>query len=514
MVRDIAIAVLTMGWGVITLGPLRTRITPAIALVAAWPVGLLCWSLAAAIHSLTATGFSPWLTPLFGTIAAFAVALGLARIAHRVGSLDRTAVEPGPRSQATRSFAYPLQVISALAVSGILGASFSAAGAFFFTADSWGGYASTAVRLADTGVLFERVMSERAALIPSVTAGYRAFGGEWPYSIYPLTAVATVLLLALLLMQDRNEPSARRGLAGKLSALAAAAGLVAVPFFMVNAFYVHSHLLTALYLLLATGAVAFAARDEHGALAWLALAGVGAAGIALARPDGFVYALVPLAAGSSIALRAGAHASRRVAALYAPHFALVLTVFGAAYVRNGVWVSPKLSGRLALAMIGAHIVAGTFVWVLSRWAPARRVAGRYSLAVLLGLFAAGFAGLMLLSDLAPQVAQTMSGNLLREGLWFSLWYLVPGLVILGSAITLLDSDESMVTISAWTIVAFFSAAFAVHGTQHAGHLGWTDSFNRIAFHIVPVVFLCMGAIIAWAVTNLSIPRLRGEKSQA
>jgi hypothetical protein len=97
----------------------------------------------------------------------------------------------------------------------------------------------------------------------------------------------------------------------------------------------------------------------------------------------------------------------------------------------------------------------------------------------------------------------MLTNLLREGQWGVLWYLVPAIVGLSALASVLDRDDAVLRISTWTVPMFLAAAFAVHATQHPGRLGWTDSFNRIAFHVVPVVFLCVGAIIAWAARTLT-----------
>ena len=41
----------------------------------------------------------------------------------------------------------------------------------------------------------------------------------------------------------------------------------------------------------------------------------------------------------------------------------------------------------------------------------------------------------------------------------------------------------------------------MHVTLHPGHLGWTDSFNRIAFHAVPLVWWLVGALVGSALVD-------------
>jgi hypothetical protein len=46
-----------------------------------------------------------------------------------------------------------------------------------------------------------------------------------------------------------------------------------------------------------------------------------------------------------------------------------------------------------------------------------------------------------------------------------------------------------------TIVLFFTTAALIHGASHLGRLGPTDSFNRVAFHIVPVIVWYTGVVL-------------------
>jgi len=503
MARDLAVALLTVGWGLIALAPLRARIgTLAMAAVSV-PVGLLCWPLAAALHSLTWTPFSWWLTPLFGSFAAVLMAVGLLVAAGP--SRPETAQGGGRAARGLRPQAPAWSTIGAatttLAVAAALTIVSSASKAFVFTADSWGGYASTAMRLADTGVLFERVMSERAALISAISAGYRAFGGEWLYTIYPLIALSVLAILAMaLLRRSRGITSVGAALVGSAAAVI---GLAAHPFFLFHSIYVHSHMLTAVYVLL--GVVAAALAAENSESAWLSIAGLAAAGIGLARPDGLAYAVIPLMAASIIALRQKDHATRAVVAVYAPHLAVNLLVFGAAFVRNGIWISPKLSGPMAVALLVSHIALGAVTWLSARHERTKRVVARHGFTFVLGLAALSVFGLLLVVDQAPETAMIMLGNLLREGRWGALWYTVPGIVIVSALVSASQPTNVLLKLSCWTIPTFLAAAFAVHATLHQGHLAWTDSFNRVAFHVVPVVFLCVGAIIAWATHVLMQP---------
>lgn len=498
MARDLALGLLTVCWGLGALLPVARRLGAPVTAAASVPVGLVCWPMAAAVHSLTWTPFAWWLTPLFGSLAAMLLALMLRAVAGADGDAS-SATARTPRSNALRGSGLAAAAAIAITTTAGVTAAVSSARTFMFTPDSWGGYASTAIRLADTGVLFERVMSERAALIPAMTAGYRAFGGEWLFTIYPVVAVAVLALLGAALL--RAGQATRSIIPAALGSTAAVIGLAAHPFFLLNSLYVHSHMLTAAYVLLGTVAIAFALREAE--WAWLAVAGLAAAGIVLARPDGFIYALVLLLGGGVVALRFLHHERRAVLSLFVPHLTLCLLVFGAAFVRNGIWSSTKLSGPLAVAMLASHLALGAAFWGLASSPRGTKAVARHGLLTLAGLAVLGVVGLSAVIEGAPDVAATMLTNLLREGQWGVLWYLVPAIVGLSALASVLDRDDAVLRISTWTVPMFLAAAFAVHATQHPGRLGWTDSFNRIAFHVVPVVFLCVGAIIAWAARTLT-----------
>jgi len=47
-----------------------------------------------------------------------------------------------------------------------------------------------------------------------------------------------------------------------------------------------------------------------------------------------------------------------------------------------------------------------------------------------------------------------------------------------------------------TIVLFLEIVALVHGTSHSGRLGAGDSLNRVMFHLVPLVLLYMGWVLA------------------
>ncbi|MDY0341292.1 MAG: hypothetical protein RBS17_08770, partial [Coriobacteriia bacterium] len=466
------------------------------------PVGLLCWPLAAALHSLTWTAFSWWLTPLLGSLTAVLMAIGLRAAAGpvrpEIAPNDRTARSRRPTTSGWSTMGVPVATLAAAAV---LTAVSSATGAFVFTADSWGGYASTAMRLADTGVLFERIMSERAAIIPAMSAGYRAFGGEWLFTIYPLIALSVLAILAMAVLR-RNRGITTAG-AALFGSMAAVIGLAAHPFFLFHSIYIHSHMLTALYVLLGVVAVALASEDAEPA--WLSVAGLAAAGIVLSRPDGLAYAVIPLISAGVIALRDSRDPGHSVVATYAPHLAVNLVVFGAAIVRDGLWASPKLSGRMAVALLALHAALGVAFWLISRQKRARDVSARHGLTIALGLAVIAAMGVAVIAEQTPDTARIMLGNLLTDGEWGLLWYAVPGILVISAMVSIRHHKDMLLVLGGWTVPMFLAAAWAVHASAHPGHLGWTDSFNRVAFHVVPVVFLCVGAIIAWTIHVLMQP---------
>ena len=48
----------------------------------------------------------------------------------------------------------------------------------------------------------------------------------------------------------------------------------------------------------------------------------------------------------------------------------------------------------------------------------------------------------------------------------------------------------------FAIGQFFAIALVVHGVAHPGRIASADSFNRVAFHMVPIALWYIGSAIA------------------
>jgi hypothetical protein len=62
------------------------------------------------------------------------------------------------------------------------------------------------------------------------------------------------------------------------------------------------------------------------------------------------------------------------------------------------------------------------------------------------------------------------------------------------------------------ILLFFVIAGLVHGTSHEGRIGAGDSFNRVAFEILPIVLWFAGAIVARILAPAAEPPDAGSEA--
>ncbi len=462
--------------GSIALAPARGQLGPWGHAVFSLPVGIVMAGVAVGINSLIGIPMGPLTVVAMITSATVLGTLTFAWLA-----LDS---QPSPRA----SIGPPLLMGATL-----LGASLIASmlDITFITSDSWANYEGTAVRLADSGVIFERLMSERLVLLPALHAFNRVFGGDWLVTVYPVMSLAMLAVLTWAL-RGLWEHLGRPRYGGAV-VVAVPLLLAITPFTVFNAFYVHSHTISALFLL---GAIVCMTRLSNGdAAIWPVLAGVCVAGLELARPDGLAYGLVLFGALMQMAMSRRSPRSAMRALTFGA-VAPTAIVLGAAVASLGVWEADKLTGGTALALCVGHILVLGIAELVLRSARTRDVfAGRRGLA-LTGALAACACVAIIGFDATKdfEVFRILGGNLLRDGNWGILWPATAAVTVV-ALLRAVRSGGTLIDSSLWMIVAFMAVAFVLHVTLHPGHLGWTDSFNRIVYHVVPTVFLMFGIVV-------------------
>jgi len=476
---------LLVGW--LALAPARRRIGTLGYHLAAIPVGLLGWVVCSAAAMALGVGFG-WLLVIVGLAAWVALVAGCTL-------------------WVTRSFGEPhfakVPWWSYIVVLGVL-ATFSwavaTAGITAYSADGWSQYVPDGMVMSEIGKTSGRALGHRMVLLTAVHAGYFALGGEFPYVIHPVMGLVTAGLLfaGVWWAAARSSRLVRGALAAIVTTL-----LVSNAVYLFMSLYIHSHMITAMYILaaiVATGrAVGWLGRERAGSSTeptWLVIAGLATAAVVLARPDGAAYSLIPFAVAAAVLVRVRAQAAE-VDAYFAPLVGTSALVTAGAMAQTGVWESDKLPGIVLLAFIGAQAM----VWIALRWLSGRdtnwlargtnavRAIVALDVPVLLVVWRrAGEQGVA--------AVQNMTANLLSQGGYRFVWPYAAGVLGMSVALRPRTTRNPYTAYVLFAIVQFFAVALAVHALTHPGRLGWGDSFNRVAFHILPVVYLYAGLYVS------------------
>jgi hypothetical protein len=481
-----------VGW--IALWSVRRDLGAVDYHLAALPFGLLSATLAGCVSTLTGRPLDVW-SGVAGALVLVAATWGIGRLTR--GTAERARAVVGLRSYAIAA--------------GAVGGFGLLAGLARFTVvnnDSFMAYWPLGVDLSRKGAFGLQLMATRSPLIPTINAIWADFGSDWAYVIYPALAAVLVLWIAHTLWVGPLSGASRS--VKRLVAIGAAAFLVLEPSFIFHAFFVHSHMVSALYLLMSLTCIWFANRpvssgpQDVGSRqmprpAYLILAGGFAAGFALARPDGLAYMFIPVAAAIA-ALTVSKVEWRSVAAFFGPMLLIVVGTYGAGFVTLGIWSSTKLSGRTAVMILGLLALSAVGPWIvqiLDRRLPFR-VSGEHFLGLLVAVAAVLMLGVFALKWGTARVAlATVAMNLFGgTGGYGYLWYAIAALLV----ISLLTRDA--LRTGSWTRSAFLAVALflviagVVHGTSHPGRLGPGDSENRVMFQMVPLMVWYAGSVVA------------------
>lgn len=487
---NVLLAPLAVVLGYSMLWAVRHQLGAAGSALASLPLGILGFSLIATLHSIAG---SPWSALSFtvGAVLVAAVCWAALRATAGCGS-------------DTRNPAWTMLVPLAAAT----GASAIAEryGAYFVTPDSWANYLTMGMRLFDSGALFERLMQERSLLIPAMNAAGRVVGADVLWAIYPVMGLWVLALVyrAVYRHSAQIPPGWRI-----VVAAASATGVAGSGMFLIQSLYIHSHMASALFLLFAL--VSFAQAESGESAAWSAMGGLATAGFTLARPDGFAYAAAVMLVGI-VAVGRSDGWRRQLAGALGGFWIPIGLFYGTAYAQLGVWVTPKLNGRLAAAMLAVHAVLAIAAWLaLSRLGTRRKALLRQAPTLMVAAATATIAlAVAVRTDTFMAALEPMTLNLFAEGGHGAQWY-VAAIVL---ALLLLLPQLRKRTGTAWVgmvgLVLFFDVAVLVHGLTHPGRLSWADSFNRIAFHAAPLLWWAFGALATAALAVLRAPKSRAS----
>ena len=479
----LAITTLIVGW--IALAPIARHLGALGYHLCAMPFGLLAWVGPACVAIATHTRFG-----LITTLAGFGLFIAMVW----------TGAVPASRHDVVRAPRIPIWTFPLVAAV-LLGftAVMTRWGISAFSLDGWGQYEFLSYPLADKGVAAIRLLAERMILLPSIHAGFHMFGGEFTYILYPILSLTLASIVGAATWWACRRLRTGVRLAVTVGVVLTMVGHVSYLFFSL---YMHSHSVTALYIVLALVAVERATvdvrRSADGLSAevsrcWLLVSGMAMLGLLLSRPDGPPYVLVPLLTAIAFLMWLGV-SPRTYDLLFGPMILGLLVYTGATVIaQGGLWETYKITAGMLLWFAAAFTAFWGFLRFLSvhtlRWLRSAHNALRLIIAaeglVLAALFIA-----------SPEKMQRMLinnvTNLVSTGGWRSLWMILVAYAVLALALRPESGRERFRTYVGFAIVQFFVVALVVHGTSHVGRIGWGDSFNRVAFHIVPLIYVYIG----------------------
>jgi hypothetical protein len=484
---------LVIGWA--ALWPARRGLGPIAYHLGALPAGLLGWAL---VPSLTMAAGLDY------TLATVGVGLGVyvasvALIAHRAYAGG----DSGGCEVPWWSYGVHLALILMLSLK------VADVGISTYSRDSWGGYVKDGYWLFETGRLVAQMVADRNILLPSILAGGAVLGAEWTYVLFPVAGAHVLAWTGYAAASVAFSGMSRAWQV--VGAIASAALLGSTAAFLFHSIYVHSHMLSALYFMVAIVAVLRATPPDDTGVSrpWLLLSSLAALGFALMRPDGIAYVLVVVAVLFVRLLAAGSSAKDLIA-WYSPVVGMLIVQFAVLFARYGLWEIGRMTGRIALTFVVGHAA----VAVVGSWA--LELARRTHTAERLSRFAPiagamlGLSALMLVSQSDPdgfaEMFDSLSMNAFSLGGWGSFWWFAPGVVAVLALFPVLRGTRREVPDLLLGLVAFLAIALIVHGTSHHGRYGWGDSLNRVLFHITPLVAL------AWSLLAAGVAKLWLEES--
>jgi hypothetical protein len=362
------------------------------------------------------------------------------------------------------------------------------------------GIESLGIFLVDTGTLDASIMSFHHPLPVAIHAAERVFGAQFAFiSQITFGAFVAVFLGFLVLAELHHLDPAKRALVAATTLLVAVTNSV----WLWNWLYIHTHMASTAFLLLAVGGVRRAVGDGSAASrrpGWLLAAGLSAAGLAMMRPDGLVYvfAIVAVLVAARLELGLG---GRDVAGFFTALLGALLVTYGLVVRGIGLWDvnlgegSPSGDGATALIVIVLLAVLAVAALALSladRWPVALggwlSREGRVRRLVVAAIALAVPIAWLVDSEKSAAAFENAARNLALLGGWGVFWYVALGFAVVAVLSTLvLDYDWRRMLISL-AIVSFFGCMVLVHSVGHPGRLGWGDSLNRVIFHVVPLIY--------------------------
>jgi len=317
----------------------------------------------------------------------------------------------------------------------------------------------------------------RQIFVPAIHTAGPLFGFEYTYALYPMVAIwflalfASLCWRALKFLEIDSRVSVGLVLLGTLT-------LASMRAYIYHGFWLHSNLFAAILFFVALVTLFFYTIEAK--RFWVFISSVFLAMFAMVRPEGIVFALIPLG------LFAWRIKERRKADTLL-YFGLYLLIAFSWHINSlriiGIGRGGKLDGRT----IVFALVATLSLWSVASFGPRFRKIN-FKLPYL--IFAAFVLTLLMAAYIKPNNAIRFSKihmvNLFDAYIWGATWFVLPSLLVI---LTYLSKFKERGFFN-MAIVAFVFLLLLIGFAKHPPRLGEGDSLNRMMFHIIPtLVFL-------------------------
>jgi len=430
----------------------------------ALPIGISLWVIAVAFLIMTPLPLN--LLTVFATISAFLIFLAF--LIHNFWPKQIVMPKPHDIFLAGGWFAV-FVVLSVVTVY---------LNYIHFTSDSFvyegAGYFLALSQQLDSNHSFtDHLIRTRQIFVPAIHTAGPLFGFEYTYAIYPMMAIWFLGLFASFCWRVFKfiEVDSRLSIGLVLLVTLTLASMRA---YVYHGLWVHSNFFAAVLFFITSVTLFFYAIEER--RFWLAISSVFLAMFALARPEGIVFALIPL---GLFAWRV--EEPRKADALL--YFGLYLLIAFSWHINSlriiGIGGSAHLDGRAVLF----GLVATLSLWSVAYFKPRFRKINFKSIYVMTVFMLTLFIVAYIKPNNVIRFLKILMINMSEAYVWGATWFVLGSLLAILTCLSRFKEREFL----DMPIVAFVFFIFLIGFTKHPSRIGQEDSLNRMMFHIIPIV---------------------------
>jgi hypothetical protein len=332
--------------------------------------------------------------------------------------------------------------------------------------------------------------------IPAIQSSSRMWGLDYFPALEPIFALVFLLIFFFFchrLTRESVASTSQRVILTIFTSLI----LFSTPLIFLNIFYIHTNLSAAAFFFSAVCSFWLGIRENSKPLLFLGL--ISLLGFSLCRPEGPLFALTFL-----VILFSQKQISYRRRIILGIPYAISMILWHwminrMVTITNAEMMSPSvLSLYISFFIVFiVWVVASKIPWIERHILPHSHV---WVLAILaVGLFTAF---IIKRADMTVNL-QNSALNLFGMGWWGTTGLLIIAYLIFSISRPPIPNER----LFSATILAFFFLTLLLGALREPYHVGWTDSANRMFFHVIPIALIyillkfCQGAFFQFGVSS-------------